>query len=734
MRTHLLMAGVSGLSIAFAPHAFAQVEPAPAPAISTTQPEHSASSDRSDIIVVTASRREETVKEVPTAVSAYAGDALEDAQISSLADLAQLTPNLQISTFATNANVAIRGIGNSQVGAGADAGVAVHVDGVYLGQAGLAVTSFLDVNRVEILRGPQGTLFGRNATGGAINVIPNRPTDTYDYGLNVSTGFDPYFLRSSAYISGPLDSEGALLGRLSVQQNYNEGYTRNINPAVQGVGGPSSSAPGRLDEVNAAAIRGQLEWRPSDDFRTRVLIEHLSQGDNGPASFVTGTPDPTIPLPVQIQGQPFGDPEKRETYANQGSRDLKATTVNVISDLALGEGNLTLTLSYNTSDNLTNQDGDGTAVQFTNTGYRNKARQYYGELLYASDPAEPFTYIVGANLFDEELKQTVSVPIDGFPAPVNLGGELKTVSYAAFARGQYEFDWGLRAFAGARYSYDEKTLDEYNNYVGVNADEKSWSRLTYEVGVSQDFSDALTGYAKYSTGYKGGGFAVGSLSAPVNPETNTNIEIGLKGSYLDDRLQANLAAFSMKYDDLQVSQVIGAAATLSNAARATVNGLEVEIVAQPTDALRLNLSGSWLNATFDEFTTADSARPSLGVLDLSGNRLPQAPEFSASTGVYYAIPFPDAAFTLGARYDWKSTLYFSEFNTPISAQEDVGKLDLNAIYATDDGRWTFSVFALNVTDEQVKSNVLIVSALLGSVAVTQYQPARQIGVSMSHRF
>jgi len=326
------------------------------------------------------------------------------------------------------------------------------------------------------------------------------------------------------------------------------------------------------------------------------------------------------------------------------------------------------------------------------------------------------------------------VPIDGFPAPVQLGGDLRTQSWAAFARGQYEFEWGLRAFAGARYSRDAKELEEYNNYVGEKADEKSWSRLTYEVGVSQDFSSSLTGYAKYSTGYKGGGFAAGSLSAPVNPETNTNIEIGLKGSYLDDRLQANLAAFHMTYDDLQVSQVIGASSTLSNAAKASIDGIEAEIVVRPDTHLRIDLTGSWLDATFDEFITADSARPSLGVLDLSGNRLPQAPEFSASSGVYYDIPLPMAELTLGARYDWKSTLYFSEFNTDISAQDDTGKLDLTATYSTDDGRWSFGVYALNATNEQIKSNVLIVSALLGSVAVTQYQPSRQIGVSMSHRF
>lgn len=685
-------------------------------------------------VVVTASRREESLREVPTAVSAYSSEKIRDSRFASLTDLVVTSPSVEISTWQPNANVAIRGIGNSQISAGADAGVAVHADGVYLGQPGLALTSFLDVARVEILRGPQGTLFGRNATGGAINIIPNLPTGDLHYGVDVTAGFSPTLLRGSAYISGPLNPSGTLLGRVAMQQDFNEGFTRNIISTIQGKGGTSNAEPRRLDGIQSASIRAQLQWAPGDTFSTRLSVEHSRRQDNGPGAFVLGAPDPSIPLPVYVQGLPFGDPSKRETYANLGDRDLKASTVNLITDIALGGGNLRATLSYQDSDNRTLQDGDGTSFDFTHTGYRYVADQRYAELLYTSDPSVAFTYVIGGNFFYEDLAQEISVPIAGFPMPVNLGGTIKTTSYAVFARWQYEFDMGLKIFAGARYSHDKKNLDEYNNYLGLNQERDSWSRFTYEFGASYDFSDRVTGYAKYATGYKGGGYSAGAIAGAVDPETNVNIEIGLKGTYLNGGLQANLSAFHMKYDDLQVNQIIGASSTLSNAAKATVKGIEAEFVARPVRQIRLELSGAWLDASFDEFLTNDSSRPSLGQLDLAGNRLPGAPRFSASTGAYFDTPIASGTVTFGARYDWKSRLYFSEFNIPISSQEAVGRLNLSVNYKSDDGRWTAGIFAQNVTDKQVRSNVLVVSALLGSLAVAQYQPGRQVGASLGYRF
>lgn len=206
-RIHLLF-GVSVAAIVIAGEAAAQ----------TDQTVHSLSGvAQLEELVVTASRRNESIREVPTAVSAYGEEKLRDGQVANLEGLTAMTPNIQISTYLTNANIAIRGIGaGNLIQAGGEPGVAVHENGVYLGQSGLAVSTLLDTQRVEILRGPQGTLFGRNATGGAINIIPNAPSPELAYGFDLSAGLDPTMVRSSAYLSGPVDEAGTVLGRLSL--------------------------------------------------------------------------------------------------------------------------------------------------------------------------------------------------------------------------------------------------------------------------------------------------------------------------------------------------------------------------------------------------------------------------------------------------------------------------------------------------------------------------------------
>lgn len=675
-------------------------------------------------IVVTASRRSESIREVPTAISAYSGAKLTETQVASLNDLTAVTPNIQISSSGTSVDINIRGIGNGNLNqAGGEPGVAVQSDGVYLGQAGLAVATLVDVARVEILRGPQGTLFGRNATGGAINIIPNGPTEDLSYGVDVSAGAGPGMVRSSAYVSGPLDASGALLGRLAVGQSFNEGYTRNLAP-----GGPS-----RLDGINDGAVRGQLEWRPTQNLDVRLLAEYQKERDSGPAAFLLGTPGDT-PLPAAIQGSPIGDPRSRQAYANIGSKALEAETVDLTVDWKLGGGDLKALVSYNASNQAFWQDGDGALASFTNTLYADKAHQEYAELIYASDASKPFNYVLGGNYYDENFRQNIQVPAVFLPFTFSEGGTVDTRSYAFFAHAQYAFWRSARLFAGVRYTDDHKTEHDFNNFVGTAHQTASWSHLTYEVGLSYDFSPSVTGYVKYATGYKSGGFSLGSLAPAFNPETNANYEVGLKGRFLDGALQANLAAFHMDYDNLQVNQIVGYSAAITNAARATTDGVEIESVIRPAPHLRIEASGSWLNARFDQFKTADSARPLLGVLDLSGNDLPGAPHFTASVGAFYDIPVATGTVTAAARYAWKSRLYFSEFNLPISSQSAAGKLDLFLTYKSLNQRWSAGVFALNATGQQVRSNVLVVSALLGSLALAQYQPARQVGVSFGYHF
>ncbi len=719
-----------------------------------TQPADSAQASQSTSdqgigeIIVTASRRSDTVRKTPIAVSAYAGEKLEAAQTNNLNDLVGPSPNIQIGNSYNSSNITIRGIGNQQINAGQDSGVAIHSDGVYIGQPSLTLATFLDLARVEILRGPQGTLFGRNATGGVINVVPNEPTSATQYGIDLTAGVDPMLFQTSGFINGALNEAGTLSARVAAQQTYNRGYTRNL----------LLNGPNRLDDAKNQSVRGQLKWEPSDSFDARLLVEYANEDSNGPASFLLGTPDPSIPLPTILMGQSRGDIGKREVFHNINFRRVHSLNTNLTLNWALGGGNLKALLSYADSKLYNVSDGDGTAAEDTYSSFINKAHQTYNELIYTSDNSEPFTYLLGANFFRENLRQDLFVPIAEAPlgggvvlndiAVIGGAHPLVTTSYAVFGRAQYVFAPGGKVFAGLRYTQDKKSIVQSNNFINGGAEQSStskWNRLTYEIGASYAFGPTLDSYVKYSTGFKGGGYSAGTLAPSFRPETNANFEAGLKGAFFDNALQANLAAFYMKYDDLQVNQIVGVSSSVTNAAKATVYGLELETALRLGDALRLEWAAAYLNATFDEFRTADSSRPTTcdpgtGVggipcsIDLSGNTLPQSPRYTSSLGAYYDIPSSSGKFTLGARYDWKSRVYFTEFNLPISSQKAVGKLNLFLNYESEDRRLTASIFAKNVTNEQVRGNVIVVSSIIGSLALAQYQPARQIGVSLGYRF
>ncbi len=725
-RTRLLLGCAVVALTASAQSAWSQEAsiPADAEASDNAQTAEVASDGGREVVLVTASRREESIQDTAAAVSAYLGDDFTAANVKSLVDLLPSSPNIQISTVGTISNLSIRGIGQSLQTAGADPGVAFHVDGVYLAETGLAASNFLDVQRVEVIRGPQGTLFGRNATGGAVNVIPNTPSADASYGLSGNLGVSPAASRIEGFVNGSVSSDDSVTGRLAFQQTNNRGTTRNLAP----------NGPPQLNDLNSYALRGQLMWEPFSIFSTRLSLDYQNADSNGPGAFYIGVPDPTIPLPAPIAGNMPVDPADRETYANYGRKEIEGFGATLISELALPSGDLKATLAYNTTGQFTLSDGDASPVDFTHTVIDQFAKQHFAELLYTSDTASSFTYIAGANFFSERRNQHVIVPISTLPVPVDLGSWVDTTSYAAFVRGDYAFDFGLTIFAGARATTDEKEIDEFNNFVGTLQQEDSWSKTTYEIGASYEISPSLTGYAKYATGYKGGGYSGGALTPAFNPETNELIEAGLKGSYFDGNLSANLSAFQMKYDDLQVSQIVGVSSSVTNAAKATINGVEVEAIAYVSPSLQIEFAGGYLDATFDEFLTADSARPSLGALDLSGNRLPLAPEWTGRGAVVYEIPVNlPGSLTGTGEYTWKSDLYFSEFNIPVASQEAVGRLNLNLVYESLDGSWSIGAYARNVTDETVKTNVGVVSALLGSVALARLEPGREIGVSFSIR-
>ncbi len=695
-----------------------------AAAQTATGADSSDSASQLEEVVVTASRREASIRETPTAISAYSGDQLETQRVESFSDLATQSPNIQFSANGGNTNIAIRGIGTDLQLAGNDPGVAFHADGIYVAEPAIGMATLFDVNRVEVLRGPQGTLFGRNATGGAINIISNTPTVTPAFGFDASAGL-PAGEHLAAFASGPITSDGTLLARASVQQSYQKGQVDNRSP----------TGPDRLNDQNDYAGRLQLEWRPTADFSARLLASYQKSDTAGPAYYLVGTPNTDLGLPPVLSNTFIAQPGDDEIAVTRGASNMMEKGAALFVDWKVGGGALRATFSTRKSDVYRDYDNDGTAVDFTSTTINRTRDSNYAELIYTSDDTQRFSYILGANYFEDRDVQKVIVPVMGFPAPVILGGQVETESVAVFGHAEYRLTDAWKVFGGARYSSDRKRVSETNNFIGSLEQSDRWSKPTFEIGTSYDLNDTTTGYVKYATGYKSGGYSAGALSPSFAPEANSMWELGLKGAYFDGNLQANLALFRMSYRNLQVNQVVGVTSLVTNAAEATINGVEVELVQRLTPELRLEFYGGWLDARFDQFLTQDSARPGLGLLDLSGNRLPQAPKFTAGGGPVYQHDFADGGvLTLAARYDWKSRVYFSEFNIPLTSQGPAGRLSAYANYELPDGKWQVGVYGRNLTDEATFSSIVVTSAVLNSIALGTLQAPREFGLQVRYRY
>ena len=692
-------------------------------------------------VIVTAQRRETSLIKTPVAVSSIGSAAITSRHLLDVQDLTSQAPGVQFGSNHTNADITIRGIGNSTSTQGTDPGVSFHLDGVYLGRSNLAAATLLDVDHVEILRGPQGTLFGRNATGGVVNVISKAPTRDFQAELGGWVGAGPTQVHADGYVSGPLNGDGTLLGRFSARRDYNEGFTPNL----------AAGGPARLDDQDGYSLRGQIQARPTDQLTLGLAVDYAHEADHGRAIFILGAPGVTPTggyatiTPSELAAQDAaqdgvagaipGDIARRQAEANQGSFKASFVGVRATLDWRAPHGTLKGLAAYGWTRADSDEDGDGTDLNYSNTIYNERAHQTYAELIYAADRIGPVDWLAGADVYNQHADERIEVPVSYFNASVIIPSTLDTLSWAVFGHGEYHLTDRASLFAGVRYTHDRKSIDEANNFAGQQTHAAAWSSVTYEVGGSLQLATHVNAYAKYATGFKSGGFQAGDLAPPFRPETNGSVEVGLKGLFLDQRLQVDVTAFHMDYDNLQVNQIIGFASVVTNAAQARINGVEADVVALVTPGLRAELTASYLHARFTRFLSQDSARPSLGTLDLSGNVLPNAPSFSYSLGLYYDLPLAaPGKLTLGVRYYWKDKVWFSEFNLPVAAQAAVGRGDVSLTWQSPDRRWEAGVFARNIADARVVSSAQVVSAVLNSASIASLDPGRQVGISLRRRF
>ena len=723
-------------------------------------------------VVVTAQKRAGNLQDTPIAISAVTGDAIEKLNIDDIGAIAAANPSLVYSEAGGEAQLYIRGIGSNIFNIGADQSVATHIDGVYTGRANMGLTQFLDIDRVEILRGPQGTLYGRNATGGAINIISRAPTDEFEgYVSGLVGSFDRIDVRGA--VAGPITEN--LSGRLAVRRLKDDGYTEDLDPQ----GGD------KVDDNDLAALRGSLRWK--SDALTATLIAEYSEFENGNTSIF---PIDNTGLAESLGAKPNRDIHK--TYNNTPSfHEWETGAVTGILDWTLTDTtNLNLTVGYRDWDSDFLFNTDGTEIEITRTTLSYESEQLSAELRLSGESGWG-RWLVGAYWFDEDKYGALGLVRSGFTPPAVLVPRsfifrADGTGEATALFGQVDFKladtWTLSA--GLRYSDEKKgdflrqsTLLPDNELLGLFTPNpipdatpastrrvsRSWDAWTPRVGLEFRPSDDRLFYLTYSEGFKSGGFNdLSVVNPPFDPELVDSIEVGAKTEWLGGRLRANASAFYYDYTDLQVSVFasVGSITTTftTNAAEATVQGLELDLVAKVTESLDIAASLAVLDATYDRFVTPYGSCTAVNValdarcagrvglprlIDAAGNRLNNAPEFKGSVSATYRIDLSGGgSISLQGAAHHQGRVYFLPANTTVMSQSSYTLVDARIGYENESGDLAVGAFVKNLADEDYFHNIVQFTSTsdarkdVFAIGNALGYPAagRQWGVEVTYRF
>jgi iron complex outermembrane recepter protein len=608
-----------------------------------------------DELVVTAQKRAEKIQDIPIAITALDSALLERSGIRDAQGLTAVVPNVAVRPFNNSIIVSTRGISNENISNLGDASLAFHVNGVYVGRPRAASALFYDLERVELLRGPQGTLYGRNSTAGALNVITKRPdTSAIAGGADLSYGnYDAVTARG--YINLPLSDSIAL--RASAYYAKHDGYAINnraVPPFPLLIGPPPVVAgPNGLitatnaanlnipnikngDDDNEVAGRLSLLIRPSDSFKWVITGQYQKTDEIGQVRSVINTSG-YVTVGGPFTGQLF-------LPQQQDASNPRVYSQNTQSAWEVESWDITSEISYELSDvidlnMITGYRKDTSAIKVDAAGAENlsvvlspgKAKQVSNELRLSSNGNGAFKWLLGAYYFDEDQDDSVFINNVG-GGPFNVIGAntyISSSSLAFFGQGTYSLTESLRFTAGARYTDDKKKRFGFTVAApGITAapnplppgssytNDQSWSRFNWKAGIDYDITPNALLYASYSTGYRAGGFN-NSSDVAYDPENIKAFEAGLKTDLLDRRLRFNLAGFHYDYQDLQVTtprELNGRIqAFTQNAASAKIWGAEIESIIRPSKNFSFDVAFGYLNTKFGDFLSIDNICTAAGL-------------------------------------------------------------------------------------------------------------------------
>ncbi len=670
-------------------------------------------------VLVTAEKRTTSVQDTAIAITAYGREEITLRGLENIEDIQFSAPNLVISHNSQSpvTYAYIRGIGSDQLVAGFDPGVAYHLNGVYIGQPSSMPGDLWDLERIEVLRGPQGTLYGRNTTGGSLNVITRDPTRELDATADVTAG-NYGRLRVRGVVGGGITDR--VFGRLSFITDEDDGYQEN-----------QTGKDG--DQTDYQSIRGKLKFNLSDAGELVLTAQRFEnegrQSQKRREPFESLVYEGAIPNPTNPRKIAKDYPEKLDLENDFYSARLtwNFDTVQLVSITGHIQNQWFQTADIDMSNN---------PVQFQE--WAMETEQLTQELQLISTGDGPWEWILGAFYFDEQLTTDYYFEdSSSFGFEFLNGGDLDTESTAFYGQVSYDFrDAGgapWRVVGGLRQTRDDKTIDEYQMIpdFGVNLADKtseSWDEFSGKLGVDWFIEDDIMAYLTVSRGYKGGGFSIGQFDT-YDPETTDSIEVGLKTRFWDQRAQVNVAAFYNDYQDLQVNFLVFTSFTTDNAAEATIKGIEIESTFLPVENLALQANLTLLSAEFDEYQFSED-------IDLSGDTLNRAPKSTVALSAQYDMPLGNAGtITTRVDYYWQDDVYYRVQNIPRHKENDFYVVDLRLLWISNDGRWLVDGFAKNVTDEDNQRGLTVSDGLsTGDNSFVTYHPPRTYGVRVGWQF
>lgn len=698
------------------------------------------------VIVVTAQKQSENLQDVPISVTALTGDTLENQQVGNISDLSNSVPNVQINTFANSPDTAvftIRGVGVNDADPYVGTTVSVVVDGVVVGVNTAALLTLFDVDRVEILRGPQGTLFGANTTGGVVNVVTKQPTGEFGVDLQLVAG-NYGQIETNVAVNFPITDN--LSGKVSVLYNRNNGYFRNYLDDR------------RLGKRDIASFRGYLKYE-NGNYDATLIGEHVSSRNDSQTGILIAEPGDLFYVPGETT-DPF-DFYRGQSKDQPNSNDRDSNSITLTQNLDSGLGQITSITNYREYDQLLFSDDDATTAVLLQTRRETNHHQFSQELRTLAEIGDDIRLILGGFYFEQAYTLAQDGKLDGFLPGLGQPQtqDQKNWSISGFAQSYWDITPELTLQAGIRYSHENtkavSTTANTFNASGVAtfddpiipgsqivaSGEESWNNVGYKVGLDYQIRDGLLLYGYYAHGFKSGGFTGRIVNAadigPFAPEKLDTFELGVKADLLDRLLRVNLAGFYNLYNNMQVVQNItfpngSNSASITNAGKAETGGFELELTAAPTEGLTLTGSVAYLYAKYKEYDSQGlDATGALVPISYAGNHLINAPKWSASIGFNWDVPLAGGTLSTNAQYNYTSSKFSNYTNLPIERIEPLNLVNAGVRWGPDDADWDIGVYGRNLFDEEYYNQKL---ALPGIGTLASLGNPRQYGVVFNFRY